>query len=103
MFAYLAKVLGIKLSDSVASMGGISVDTSNIADDMDAASDAIDNSNKNAKKLAKTLSVLSFDELNQLSSKSDTSDTGAGSTSSNKGANAHIPALDTALDKALAN
>lgn len=103
MFAYLAKVLGIKLSDSVASMGGISVDTSNIADDMDTVSDAIDNSNKNAKKLAKTLSVLSFDELNQLSSKADSNDTGTGSTSSNKGANAHIPALDTALDEALAN
>lgn len=102
MFAYIAKLLGIKLSNYVASTGGIAVDTSNIADEMDNASDSIDTANKNAKKLEKTLSVLAFDELNQLSDNSDSSGTSS-PTSGTGGSFAHLPALDAALDAALAN
>lgn len=102
MFAYIAKLLGIKLSNYVASTGGIAVDTSNIADEMDNASDSIDTANKNAKKLEKTLSVLAFDELNQLSDNSDSSGTSS-PTSGTGGSAAHLPALDAALDAALAN
>ena len=103
MFAYIAKLLGIKLSNYVASTGGIAVDTSNIADEMDNASDSIDTANKNAKKLEKTLSVLSFDELNQLSDNSDSSGTSTPTSGTNGGSAAHLPALDAALDAALAN
>ena len=100
MFAYIAKLLGIKLSNFVSSTGGISVDTSNIADDMDNASGAIDNANTSAKKLEKTLSVLSFDELNQLNDNSDSGSTSNPSSGSGGGAS-HLPALDAALDDAL--
>ncbi len=102
MFAYIAKLLGVKLSNYVASTGGIAVDTSNIADEMDNASGSIDTANKNAKKLEKTLSVLAFDELNQLSDNSDSSGTSS-PTSGTGGSAAHLPALDAALDAALAN
>lgn len=101
MFAYIAKLLGIKLSNFVSSTGGISVDTSNIADDMDNASDSIDTANKNAKKLKKTLSVLSFDELNQLNDNSDSGSTSNPSSGSGKGGLGHIKALDAALNDAL--
>ena len=101
MFAYIAKLLGIKLSNFVSSTGGISVDTSNIADDMDNASDSIDTANKNAKKLEKTLSVLSFDELNQLNDNSDFGNTSNPSSGSGNGGLGHIGALDAALDDAL--
>lgn len=101
MFAYIAKLLGIKLSNFVSSTGGISVDTSNIADDMDNASGAIDNANTSAKKLEKTLSVLSFDELNQLNDNSDSGSTSNPSSGSGKGGLGHIGALDAALDDAL--
>lgn len=101
MFAYIAKLLGIKLSNFVSSTGGISVDTSNIADDMDNASGSIDTANKNAKKLEKTLSVLSFDELNQLNDNSDSGNTSNPSSGSGNGGLGHIGALDAALDDAL--
>lgn len=101
MFAYIAKLLGIKLSNFVSSTGGISVDTSNIADDMDNASGSIDTANKNAKKLEKTLSVLSFDELNQLNDNSDSGSTSNPSSGSGNGGLGHIGALDAALDDAL--
>lgn len=100
MFAYIAKLLGIKLSNFVSSTGGISVDTSNIADDMDNASGAIDNANTSAKKLEKTLSVLAFDQLNQLNDNSDSGSTSNPSSGSGGGAS-HLPALDAALDDAL--
>lgn len=101
MFAYIAKLLGIKLSNFVSSTGGISVDTGDIADNMDNASDSIDTANKNAKKLKKTLSVLSFDELNQLNDNSDSGSTSNPSSGSGKGGLGHIKALDAALDDAL--
>lgn len=101
MFAYIAKLLGIKLSNFVSSTGGISVDTGDIADNMDNASDSIDTANKNAKKLKKTLSVLSFDELNQLNDNSDSGSTSNPSSGSGKGGLGHIGALDAALDDAL--
>lgn len=101
MFAYIAKLLGIKLSNFVSSTGGISVDTGDIADNMDNASGAIDNANTSAKKLEKTLSVLSFDELNQLNDNSDSGSTSNPSSGSGKGGLGHIGALDAALDDAL--
>lgn len=101
MFAYIAKLLGIKLSNFVSSTGGISVDTGDIADNMDNASDSIDTANKNAKKLKKTLSVLSFDELNQLNDNSDSGSTSNPSSGSGKGGLGHIGALDAALNDAL--
>lgn len=100
MFAYIAKLLGIKLSNFVSSTGGISVDTGDIADNMDNASDSIDTANKNAKKLEKTLSVLSFDELNQLNDNSDSGSTSNPSSGAG-GGTSHLPALDAALDDAL--
>lgn len=100
MFAYIAKLLGIKLSNFVSSTGGISVNTGDIADNMDNASGAIDNANTSAKKLEKTLSVLSFDELNQLNDNSDSSSTSNPSSGSG-GGTSHLPALDAALDDAL--
>lgn len=100
MFAYIAKLLGIKLSNFVSSTGGISVDTGDIADNMDNASGAIDNANTSAKKLEKTLSVLAFDQLNQLNDNSDSGSTSNPSSGSGGGAS-HLPALDVALDDAL--
>lgn len=100
MFAYIAKLLGIKLSNFVSSTGGISVDTGDIADNMDNASGAIDNANTSAKKLEKTLSVLAFDQLNQLNDNSDSGNTSNPSSGSGGGAS-HLPALDAALDDAL--
>lgn len=100
MFAYIAKLLGIKLSNFVSSTGGISVDTGDIADNMDNASGAIDNANTSAKKLEKTLSVLAFDQLNQLNDNSDSASTSNPSSGSGGGAS-HLPALDAALDDAL--
>lgn len=101
MFAYIAKLLGIKLSNFVSSTGGISVDTGDIADNMDNASGAIDTANSNAKKLEKTLSVMSFDELNQLNDNSDSSGSSNPSSGSGTGGLGHIGALDAALDDAL--
>ena len=101
MFAYIAKLLGIKLSNFVSSTGGISVDTGDIADNMDNASGAIDNANTSAKKLEKTLSVLAFDQLNQLNDNSDSGSTSNPSSGSGKGGLGHIKALDAALDDAL--
>lgn len=101
MFAYIAKLLGIKLSNFVSSTGGISVNTGDIADNMDNASGAIDNANTSAKKLEKTLSVLSFDELNQLNDNSDSGSTSNPSSGSGKGGLGHIKALDAALNDAL--
>lgn len=100
MFAYIAKLLGIKLSNFVSSTGGISVDTGDIADNMDNASGAIDNANTSAKKLEKTLSVLAFDQLNQLNDNSNSGSTSNPSSGSGGGAS-HLPALDAALDDAL--
>lgn len=100
MFAYIAKLLGIKLSNFVSSTGGISVDTGDIADNMDNASGAIDNANTSAKKLEKTLSVLAFDQLNQLNDNSDSGSTSNPSSGSG-GGTSHLPALDAALDDAL--
>lgn len=100
MFAYIAKLLGIKLSNFVSSTGGISADTGDIADNMDNASGAIDNANTSAKKLEKTLSVLAFDQLNQLNDNSDSGSTSNPSSGSGGGAS-HLPALDAALDDAL--
>lgn len=101
MFAYIAKLLGIKLSNFVSSTGGISVDTGDIADNMDNASGAIDNANTSAKKLEKTLSVLSFDQLNQLNDNSNSGSTSNPSSGPGTGGLGHIGALDAALDDAL--
>lgn len=69
-----------------------------IADSTEDAASGLNDANDNAKKLKKTLSVLSFDELNQLS---DPQTSQNSASSSGSGINAHIPELDTALDKAL--
>lgn len=100
-FSWLAKLLGIKLSDYVSSTGKASVDMGDIADSTDNAASGLDNANDNAKKLQKTLSVLSFDELNQLNDNKTSSSSG----SSGNGAlgSAHIPELDAAFDKALSD
>ena len=100
-FSWLAKLLGIKLSDYVSSTGKASVDMGDIADSTDNAASGLDNANDNAKKLQKTLSVLSFDELNQLNDNKTSSSSG----SSGRGAlgSAHIPELDAAFDKALSD
>lgn len=98
-FSWLAKLLGIKLSDYVSSTGKVSVDMGDIADNTNDTASGLDNANDNAKKLQKTLSVLSFDELNQLNDNKN-SDT-SGTSGNTGGLSAHIPELDDALDKAL--
>lgn len=98
-FSWLAKLLGIKLSDYVSSTGKASVDMGDIADNTNDTASGLDNANDNAKKLQKTLSVLSFDELNQLNDNKN-SDT-SGTSGNTGGLSAHIPELDDALDKAL--
>lgn len=82
-FAWIAKLLGIKLSDFTASMGGISDSASGLLDELDEtgdldgvtdsadkAADAVGDTTDSVKDLEKSLSVLSFDELNQLSAAS---------------------------------
>lgn len=98
-FSWLAKLLGIKLSDYVSSTGKASVDMGDIADNANDTASGLDNANDNAKKLQKTLSVLSFDELNQLNDNKN-SDT-SGTSGNTGGLSTHIPELDDALDKAL--
>lgn len=100
-FSWLAKLLGIKLSDYVSSTGKASVDMGDIADSTDNAASGLDNANDNAKKLQKTLSVLSFDELNQLNDNKTSSS--SGSSGSGALGSAHIPELDAAFDKALSD
>lgn len=100
-FSWLAKLLGIKLSDYVSSTGKASVDMGDIADSTDNAASGLDNVNDNAKKLQKTLSVLSFDELNQLNDNKTSSS--SGSSGSGALGSAHIPELDAAFDKALSD
>ena len=98
-FSWLAKLLGIKLSDYVSSTGKASVDMGDIADSTNDTASGLDNANDNAKKLQKTLSVLPFDELNQLNDNKN-SDT-SGTSGNTGGLSTHIPELDDALDKAL--
>lgn len=100
-FSWLAKLLGIKLSDYVSSTGKASVDMGDIADSTDNAASGLDNANDNAKKLQKTLSVLSFDELNQLNDNKTSSS--SGSSGSGALGSAHMPELDAAFDKALSD
>lgn len=101
MFAWIAKLLGIKLSDSVASIGSSSADLSNLADDTGDVASGLDDANDSAKKLEKTLSVLSFDELNQLNDNTDSNSTGTSGTTSGGSGSSHLPELDAALDDAL--
>lgn len=98
-FSWLAKLLGIKLSDYVSSTGKASVDMGDIADSTNDTASGLDNANDNAKKLQKTLSVLPFDKLNQLNDNKN-SDT-SGTSGNAGGLSTHIPELDDALDKAL--
>ena len=98
-FSWLAKLLGIKLSDYVSSTGKASVDMGDIADSTNDTASGLDNANDNAKKLQKTLSVLPFDKLNQLNDNKN-SDT-SGTSGNTGGLSTHIPELDDALDKAL--
>lgn len=70
LFAWVGKVLGIKLSDFNASIGGMPDVASGLVDmedGADGAADAVDKTTDSVKELEKSLSVLSFDELNQLS------------------------------------
>lgn len=101
LFSYIAKLLGIKLSDFVASTGGAAIDMGNIADESDNVASGIDAAVNNAEKLKKALSVLSFDELNQLTDNTSTP-TGTNASTGNVD-NGHLSALDDALDKALSD
>lgn len=100
VFSGIARLLGIKLSDYVASSKSASIDMDAMADASDNAASGIGNADKNAKKLKKSLSVLPFDELNQLNSDKDSS---GSSSSGSGGATPHIPALDDALADAISN
>lgn len=97
-FSWVGRILGIKMSDFVASTGNAAIDMDDIADSTEDAASGLDSANNNAKKLKKTLSVLSFDELNQLN---DAKTTKTKSSSGSGGVNPHLPELDAALDKAL--
>ena len=98
-FSWIGRLLGIKMSDYVASTGSAAVDMGDIADSTNDTASGLDNANSNAKKLQKTLSVLSFDELNQLNDAKVSNS--SGSSGSGGGGSAHLPELDAALDKAL--
>lgn len=98
-FSWVGKLLGVKMSDYVASTGSAVVDMGDIADSTEAAASGLDKTNDNAKKLKKSLSVLSFDELNQLNDAKVS--TSSGSSGSGGGGSTHLPELDAALDKAL--
>lgn len=98
-FSWVGRLLGIKMSDYVASTGSAAVDMGSIADSTEDASSGLDKTNDNAKKLKKSLSVLSFDKLNQLND-AKTSNS-SGSSGSGGGGSTHLPELDAALDKAL--
>lgn len=100
VFSGIAKLLGIKLSDYVASSKSASIDMDSMAEASDNAASGLGNADNNAKKLKKSLSVLPFDELNQLNSDKTTE---SSSSSGSGGANPHLPALDDALDKALSD
>lgn len=97
-FSWVGRILGIKMSDFVASTGNAAIDMDDIADSTEDAASGLDSANNNAKKLKKTLSVLPFDELNQLN---DAKTTKTKSSSGSGGVNPHLPELDAALDKAL--
>lgn len=98
-FSWIGRLLGIKMSDYVASTGSAAVDMGSIADSTEDAASGLDKTNDNAKKLQKSLSVLSFDELNQLNDAKVSNS--SGSSGSGGGGSAHLPELDAALDKAL--
>lgn len=98
-FSWVGRLLGIKMSDYVASTGSAAVDMGDIADSTEDAASGLDKTNNNAKKLKKSLSVLSFDELNQLNDAKVSNS--SGSSGSGGGGSAHLPELDAALDKAL--
>lgn len=98
-FSWVGRLLGIKMSDYVASTGSAAVDMGSIADSTEYAASGLDKTNDNAKKLKKSLSVLSFDELNQLNDAKTS--TASGSSGSGGGGSTHLPELDAALDKAL--
>lgn len=99
-FAWVGRLLGVKMSDYVSSTGKASADMGDIADSTENAASGLDNANNNAKKLQKTLSVLPFDELNQLN---DAKTTKTNSSSGSAGGSTHLPELDAALDKALSD
>lgn len=122
LFAWIAKTLGIKLSDFTASMGGMSDAAGGLLDGMedseglggmkdsaDKAASAVDKTTDSVKELEKSLSVLSFDELNQLSGAKK--DTGADADSElavpDSGVDNNIPdysdILGSALDDALSD
>jgi hypothetical protein len=98
-FSWIGRLLGIKMSDYVASTGSAAVDMGSIADSTEDAASGLDKTNDNAKKLQKSLSVLSFDELNQLNDAKVSNS--SGSSGSGGGGSAHLPELDAALYKAL--
>lgn len=98
-FSWIGRLLGIKMSDYVASTGSAAVDMGSIADSTEDAASGLDKTNDNAKKLQKSLSVLSFDELNQLNDAKVSNS--SSSSGSGGGGSTHLPELDAALDKAL--
>ena len=98
-FSWIGRLLGVKMSDYVASTGNAAIDMGDIADSTEDAASGLDSANSNAKKLQKTLSVLSFDELNQLNDNKTSSTTGT--SGSGGSGSSHLPELDAALDKAL--
>ncbi len=101
LFAWMAKLLGIQLSDFSSSVGGSAFDMGELADESDEAAEGISDAADNAKKLEKTLSVLPFDELNQLSEQPALSDADASvNVSADIGT---MPELNKALDEALSN
>lgn len=104
LFAWVGKVLGIKLSDFNASIGGMPDAASGLVDmedGADGAADAVDKTTDSVKELEKSLSVLSFDELHQLSAPAK-----AAESDNDKDENAipdYSDILGNALDNALSD
>lgn len=93
LFAWIAGLFGIKLSNFVSSVGSASDGMGYIADEADSIANGFDNASKAAKGLRKTL--RSYDELNVAPDKNESSGAGDGAGAGG------IPELDMALDEIL--
>lgn len=111
LFQWIAKLLGVKLTNINTSIGGMSDTIADLGDEdtigdiagsANDASDAIDKANESAKKFRKT--ILGFDELNILNNNSyDNTNSIKSKDKSNISSIGGSPLLDEAIADALAD
>lgn len=96
LFQWIAKMLGVDIKDAVTSTGGLNDDIlGDLGDEANYATDALDDTDKAAKKLKRT--ILGFDELNVLADNSDTGSSSAGTSGIGGLGGAEQALLDGAL------